>query len=42
MTKITPAQTRTATCCVLASAIRGTFKAKEIVANDRRPSVPVR
>lgn len=41
MTKITAPQMRTAACCVLGSAIRGTFKAREMVANDRIPSIQV-
>jgi hypothetical protein len=39
MTNITPPQMRTATCCVLGSAIRGTLRASEMVAKDRRPSI---
>lgn len=38
MAKIMPPHTSTATCCVLASAMRGTFKASEMVAKDNRPS----
>lgn len=38
MTKMTPPQIITAICCVLGSAIRGTFSANEMVAKDRRPS----
>jgi len=38
MTKIMPPQTRTATCCLLGSAMRGTFKANEIIAKESSPS----
>lgn len=39
---MTAPHTRTATCCVLGSAIRGTLSANEIVAKDKRPSSTVR
>lgn len=39
MANIMPPQTITATCCVLPSAMRGTLRAREIVAKDRRPSI---
>lgn len=39
MTKITAPQITTATCCVLGSDMRGTFKAREMVANERIPSI---
>lgn len=39
--KITDAQIIAATCCVRASFIRGTLRAKAIVAKDRMASVNV-
>lgn len=39
MTSMTALQRKTVNCCVFGSAILGDFKAREIAAKDRIPSV---